>query len=192
MLSTYIQSRSSNPVLVRIVAIVSFSVLTALAARATIYLPFTPVPITLQVLVVLLAGLVLGAKDGAMSQVTYLAAITSGLPLDSAGLGAAAWAGPSAGYLIGFVAGAFVAGYLAEKGLNRNRVLRLIAGMAGVTALYLTGLVWLTCGFLAGDWIAGWRGGVAPFVAVDMAKAVIASLLAEGLGLRLGKPGASH
>src|SRR5512137_2355408 len=132
MLLDRIQSRSSNPALVRAAAIGLFAALTALTARITIPLPFTPVPITLQVMVVLLAGLTLGAKDGALSQIVYVTSITLGLPLDANGLGAAAFASPTAGYLIGFIAGAFVAGYLAERGLNRNRALRLVAGLAGV------------------------------------------------------------
>ncbi|HEY4687735.1 MAG TPA: biotin transporter BioY [Anaerolineae bacterium] len=180
MLSTTIQSRTSNLVLVRVVAIVGFAALTALAARITIELPFTPVPITLQVLAVLLAGLMLGATDGALSQMAYVAAITAGLPLDAGGLGTAVWARPSAGYLIGFVAGAFVAGYLAEKGLHRRRALRFVAGMAGVAVIYLVGAAWLTLGFLGGDWIKGWALGVAPFIVVDVVKAVIASGVAEG------------
>src|SRR5512135_1582582 len=131
MLSTYIRSRTANSTLVRAATIALFVALTALTARVTIPLPFTPVPITLQVMVVLLAGLTLGAKDGALSQIAYVASIAMGLPFDANGLGATAFASPTAGYLIGFIAGAFVAGYLAERGLNRNRPLRLIAGLAG-------------------------------------------------------------
>jgi len=185
MLSTYIQSRSAKPALARLAAMAGFAALTALAARVAIYLPFTPVPITLQVLAVLLAGLALGAKDGALSQAAYVAAIAAGLPLDAGGLGAAVWAKPTAGYLIGFVPGAFVAGYLAEAGLRRSRVLRFIAGMAGVAVIYLIGTTWLTLGFLGGDWTNGWTLGVAPFVVVDMAKAIIAAGMAEGARLAL-------
>ena len=54
---------------------------------------------TLQVLAVLLAGLVLGPRDGALSQLAYLAAITAGLPLDARALGPAVWLTPDAGYL---------------------------------------------------------------------------------------------
>jgi biotin transport system substrate-specific component len=132
MLATQIQTRTSHPALVRVLSIAVFAALTALAARLTINLPFTPVPLTLQVLVVLLAGLTLGAKDGAASQIVYGLAITAGLPLDARGLGPAVWATPSGGFLLGFIAGAFVAGYLAENGLRRNPALRLVAGLAGV------------------------------------------------------------
>lgn len=180
MLSTYIQSRSSNPALVRVVAILGFAALTAVGARLTVELPFTPVPITLQVLAVLLAGLALGAKDGAASQVAYLAAFTAGLPVDAGGLGTAAWTRPSAGYLAGFVLGAFVTGLLAEIGDRRSNVLRFGAALAGVAAIYVVGAAWLTYGFLGGDWALGWSQGIAPFIVIDIAKAVVASGLAEG------------
>ena len=180
MLATQILTRTRHPALVRTLSIMSFAVLTALAARLTLNLPFTPVPITLQVLVVLLAGLALGAKDGAASQLLYVAAITAGLPLDARGLGAGVWATPTGGFLVGFIAGAFVAGYLAEKGLGQNRALRFVAGLAGVAVIYLFGALWLTFGFLGGNLAKGWMLGVAPFILVDLAKAVIASALAEG------------
>ncbi|MBI5304777.1 MAG: biotin transporter BioY [Chloroflexi bacterium] len=173
--------------MVRIVAIVFFAALTALTARIAIPLPFTPVPITLQVLTVLLAGLVLGAKDGAASQVVYLATIAAGVPLDAGGLGALVWLKPTAGYLIGFIPGAFVAGYLAEQGLGRNRVLRFVAGLAGVAVIYLCGVAWLTLGFLGGNWTQGWTQGVAPFIGVDLAKALIASGVAESARVWLKK-----
>ena len=77
----------------RVAAIVIFAAITALTARVTIHLPFTPVPITLQTLAVLLSGLVLGSRGGALAQLTYLGLIATGLPLDANGLGAAAFLG---------------------------------------------------------------------------------------------------
>ncbi len=187
MLAHSIQTRTSHPALVRMLSIAGFAALTALAARVTINLPFTPVPLTLQVLVVLLAGLTLGARDGALSQIVYVAAISAGLPLDARGLGPAVWATPTGGFLLGFIAGAFVAGLLAEHGLRRNHALRLVAGLAGVAVIYLMGMLWLSFGFLGGDLAKGWALGVAPFILVDLAKAVIASSLAEGARLGLSR-----
>jgi biotin transport system substrate-specific component len=158
-------------------------------ARLTLELPFTPVPITLQVLAVLLAGLALGARDGALSQAAYVGAMTAGLPIDAGGLGTAVWARPSAGYLIGFVAGAFVAGWLAEIGDRRSRTIRFVAALGGVAVIYAVGAAWLTYGFLAGDWAQGWLLGVAPFIVVDVAKAIIASALAEGARAALARLG---
>jgi len=190
MLSANFRSLTSSSVQVRILAIVLFAALTALTARITLALPFTPVPITLQVLAVLLAGLTLGAKDGAASQALYLAAIVMGFPLDAGGFGAAVWLKPTAGYLVGFVPGAFVTGYLVEQGLGRSRALRLVAGLVGVAIIYLFGAGWLVLGFLGGNWAQGWAQGVVPFIGVDLAKAVIASGVAESarVGLKRRKP----
>jgi biotin transport system substrate-specific component len=180
MLLSRIQARSSNPALVRVAAIVLFAALTALGARIMIPLPFTPVPITLQVMMVLLAGLTLGAKDGALSQIAYVGTILIGLPFDAKGIGAAVLVSATAGYLIAFIPAAFVTGWLAEKGARGNRAWSFAASLVGVGIIYVMGTAWLTIGFLGGDVAKGWALGVAPFIAVDVIKAVIAAACAEG------------
>lgn len=177
MLATHLHQRVSHSVIVRLLAIAAFTALTALSARVTIDLQ--PVPITLQVLAVLLAGLTLGATDGALSQLAYVVLITAGMPIDAIGLGTLVWVRPSAGYLLGFVAGAFVAGYLAEHGRGRLAVFRYLAGLVGVGVIYAVGAAWLTYGFLGGDWRQGWAAGIQPFLVVDGAKALIATAAAE-------------
>lgn len=180
MLLSRIQSRSSNPALVRAAAIVLFAALTAVSARLTIMLPFTPVPITLQVMIVLLAGLTLGAKGGALSQIIYVATIAIGLPFDAKGIGAVVFASATAGYLIGFIPAAFITGWLAERGARGKRVWSFAASLIGVAVIYLIGTTWLTMGFLGNDWSKGWTLGVAPFIVVDVIKAIIAAVCAEG------------
>ena len=167
----------SSRTLVRIMAIGAFAVLSAVSARVTVNLPFTPVPVTLQVLVVLLAGLVLGPRDGALSQLAYLAAITAGLPLDARMLGPAVWATPTAGYLLGFAAGAFAAGWFAQRLRGRLPGAELLAGAAGTLALYSVGATWLTVFFLHGNISAGFAAGIAPFILIDSLKAAAAALL---------------
>jgi biotin transport system substrate-specific component len=181
MLLSRIQARSSNPALARMAAIVLFAALTALGARIMIPLPFTPVPITLQVMMVLLAGLTLGAKDGALSQIVYVAAIAIGLPFDAKGIGAAVLISATAGYLIAFIPAAFVTGWLAGKGARGNRVWSFIASLVGVAVIYLIGTAWLTIVFLGGDWAKGWTLGIAPFIIGDVIKALIAAACAEGM-----------
>jgi biotin transport system substrate-specific component len=181
MLLNRIQARSANPARVRVAAIVLFAALTALSARIAIPLPFTPVPITLQVMMVLLAGLTLGAKDGALSQIVYVGAILVGLPLDAKGIGAAVLISATAGYLIAFIPAAFVTGWLAEKGARGKRAWSFAASLVGVGIIYVIGTAWLTIGFLGGDVAKGWALGVAPFLAVDAIKALIAAGGAEGL-----------
>ncbi|MCS7259402.1 MAG: biotin transporter BioY [Anaerolineae bacterium] len=158
-------------------AVVLFTLFTILSARITIPLPFTPVPVTMQVLAVLLAGLVLGARGGALSQLLYLAAIAGGLPVDAYGRGAAALSGPTAGYLIGFVAGAFVTGWVAAQ-LSTSRTGRFIAALAGLAAIYLCGVTWLA--FVMGSLEAAVLGGLVPFLGVDLLKAFLAASVAEG------------
>ena len=177
-------SRLRASLLMRLMGIVLFAAFTALAARVTIPLPFTPVPITLQVMVVLLAGLVLGPTAGAASQLTYLAAIAAGLPLDARALGPAALVGPTGGYLIGFAPAAFVAGWLAAK-LSDTRASRLVAALAGVLVIYVCGVAWLAPA--VGGLRAAWTLGVAPFVLLDLAKAVVAAVVAESGRLLLNQ-----
>jgi biotin transport system substrate-specific component len=180
MLLSRIQSRSSNSVLVRVAAILLFAALTAMSARITIVLPFTPVPITLQVMLVLLAGLTLGAKDGALSQIVYVTAIAIGLPFDANGIGTAVFASATAGYLIAFIPAAFATGWLAEKDARGKRMWSFVASLVGVAVIYIIGTAWLTIAFLGGDWVKGWALGIAPFIVVDTIKAMIASACAEG------------
>jgi biotin transport system substrate-specific component len=161
---------------VRLAAVAVFVLLTAVSARITLEIGL--VPVTMQTFAVLLAGLVLGARDGALSQIAYVALIAAGLPLDARGLGAAALFGPTGGYLIGFVAAAFTAGLLTERGANRLWQ-RWLAGVAATAVLYLFGAVHLKL-YAGLDWSAAWSAGVAPFIVVDMVKAVLAAALAEG------------
>ncbi len=177
MLHTQTQAFLSSRALTRIAAVGAFAALSALSARITVNLPFTPIPVTLQVLVVLLAGLVLGPRDGALSQLAYLAAITAGLPLDARMLGPAVWATPTAGYLLGFAAGAFAAGWVAERARGRLPGAELLAGAAGILALYAVGAGWLTVFFLHGNLAAGFTAGIAPFILIDSLKAAAAALL---------------
>ncbi len=155
-----------------------FATLTALTARITISLPFTPVPITLQVMAVLLAGLVLGPRAGAASQLAYLAAIAAGLPLDARGLGPAALFGPTAGYLVGFVPAAFMVGWLARR-LAPGRSGRFLAALVGVAVIYTCGVAWLAAAM--GSLSAALAAGVAPFVLFDLGKALVAAAVAEGV-----------
>lgn len=163
--------------LARTAAILGFAALTGLAARVVI--PLTPVPVTLQVLAVLLAGLVLGPRGGALSQLAYLAAITAGLPLDARMLGPAVWLQPTAGYLVGFVFGAYAAGWVRERLSGRIPGAAFVAGLAGILGIYIPGALWLTVFFLHGDPIKGILLGVAPFIVIDLIKAAAAAALAE-------------
>jgi biotin transport system substrate-specific component len=169
----------------RVAAILVFAAITALTARVTIHLPFTPVPITLQTLAVVLSGLVLGGRAGALAQVAYLGLLATGLPLDANGLGGAAFFGPTAGYLLGFVPAAYVAGRLAEQLATRSWWGNFTAAIAGVLVLYLVGAGWLA--LMLGSWQTAWVAGVAPFILLDLGKAALAAGVTESGKLVFGR-----
>jgi len=161
----------------RLAWMLAFILFTALSSRLSI--PLEPVPFTLQVLVVLLSGLVLGARDGFLAQLGYVSLIAIGLPLDARGLGSAALFGPTGGFLLGFVASAGLVGWLAERGAERL-VWRWLAGLAGVAVIYLLGVLHLAAyaGLPLGR---AWELGAQPFLLLDMLKALLAAGLAESL-----------
>lgn len=158
---------------VRVFAILGVAVLTAIAAQISI--PREPVPITFQVLMVLLAGLVLGTRDGAISQVAYLGGIAANLPIAANGMGAAAFAGPTAGFLYAFPIAAAIVGFLAIKD---SVWVRWIAGLVAVGVIYLIGATYLKS-YLNLSWEAAWAAGVAPFIIIDVLKALLAAMLGE-------------
>lgn len=176
MLRTIDLTRTNNTWL-RLAAIAFFTILMALSAKIT--LEIGAVPFTMQPLVVLLAGMTLGARDGAAAMIAYVLLIAGGLPLDARSLGTAVFASPTWGYLIGFIAAAFVSGLLVEKGANRVWQ-RWLAGLVGVAVIYAFGLpVLMSVAQLGFD--AAWAAGAAPFIAPDAVKALIAAGLVETL-----------
>lgn len=159
-------------------AVAAFTLLTALTAQIEVRIGDF-VPFTLQVFAVVLAGLVLGARAGALSQLAYLLLIRLNLPLAAGGVGAAALTGPTAGYLIGFVAAALVVGWLVEHGAEAIWQ-RWLAGMVGVGVIYALGLLVLMS-LTQMDFSAAWAVGAAPFIIFDLVKVAVAvSLSAAG------------
>ena len=152
-----------------------FAALTAVGAQISI--PIGPVPITLQVLFVLLGGLVLGARLGFLSQLAYVAMGAVGIPV-FAGLqgGFAALYGPTGGYIVAFPIAAFIAGYLTEK--TEKKAGMLAGSLGGIAVIYLLG--WLRLGFfMNGDFESAFTLGVLPFIPVDVIKAALAVLIAD-------------
>ena len=120
------------------------SVVVALTAQIAVPLPFTPVPITGQTFGVLLVGALLGSRRGAMSILAYLTQGMAGLPVFAGGAGGPArFLGPTGGYLLGFVAAAWIVGAFAERGWDRTFP-RAVAAMAlGNAAIFAAGISWL-------------------------------------------------
>ncbi|MDY0388472.1 MAG: biotin transporter BioY [Methanolobus sp.] len=122
-----------------------FAAMMAVAAYIKIPVPVSPVPITLQTLFILLAGAILGARWGTISVIVYLLLGIAGLPVFSGGSsGLGMFFGPTGGYLIGFIFGAFVIGFLCDR-YGRDKVhLNMLFMLAGLFAIYLFGVLQLT------------------------------------------------
>jgi biotin transport system substrate-specific component len=153
-----------------------------LTASAKIQVPFWPVPMTMQTFVVLFLGAALGARLGAAVVLFYLAQGAMGLPVFAGtpekGLGLAYMMGPTGGYLVGFVVGAFIVGWMAEHGWGRS-VPRLFAAMfAGHVAILGIGVLWL--GTLVGMDKA-WALGMAPFYAATVFKTALGAFVVPAL-----------
>ncbi len=152
-----------------------FALATMAAAHMKLWLPFTPVPVTMQTLVVLLAGLCLGKSWGGLSQAKYLTLGFLGLPAFAGGL--AALAAPSGGYLVGFVAAAVIAGGIYSA--LRSTLGAILACLAGTAVIYLCGCLWLVV-LTGGSMPEVLALGVAPFLPGDVLKIAAAVLLVRG------------
>ncbi|MBM3172404.1 MAG: biotin transporter BioY [Chloroflexi bacterium] len=154
--------------------VVGFACLTALCAQISFWLGV--VPITGQTFGVLLSGALLGSRRGALSQLTYLAIGATGIPYWFAlggTIGVARLVGPTGGYLIGFVAAAFIVGWLAERGWDRRVGTAIIAMLAGSIVMYVFGLAWLSRFVPEGTVL---QAGLYPFIVGDLVKIVAAAL----------------
>lgn len=158
------------------VGVIGFALVSAAASQIAIPLPFTPVPITLQPLIVVLAGLMLGPVAGAASMVLYLAAGAAGLPVFApvGAPGIARFLGPTGGYLIAYPAAAFVAGALARRA--PTLLGRWLAATAGVAVILLGGVAQLA--ILNASLGRAVAFGLTPFALLDVVKAFVAALIA--------------
>ncbi len=157
--------------------VVGFSIFLALCAQVSFYLPFTPVPITLQTLAVLLTGAALGSKRGALAMLVYLAEGAIGLRVFAGGVGGfLGLLGVTAGYLWSFPIAAFVVGLLCERGLDRRIVTSALAMLPGTLIIYAIGVTWLAI-MLHISFLKALSFGLVPFIPGDLLKLVIAAAL---------------
>jgi biotin transport system substrate-specific component len=144
----------------------------ALAISAKVQVPFWPVPMTMQTFVVLLIGAAYGWRLGAATVLFYLAQGAAGLPVFAAGGGIAYLAGPTGGFLAGFVLAAAAVGFLAERGFDRRAGTTVLAMLAGMAVIYACGVAWLAT--LTGLQTAVAKGMV-PFLLADAVKIALAA-----------------
>jgi biotin transport system substrate-specific component len=124
-----------------IVVVSLFAALTAVGAF--IKIPIPHVPLTLQTLMVMLSGLILGSRLAAQSQLLYLTIGLLGLPIFAQGGGPGYFLQPSFGFLVGFIAGAYVIGRIAEKAEKLSFPRTLTALILGQAAIYILGIAYL-------------------------------------------------
>lgn len=173
--------RIENKVLVAIkdiVLVLSFAILTGICAKLKIEIG--PIPITMQTFAVLLSGALLGSKRGAASQITYILMGLSGSPWFSRGGGIAYLMSPTFGYIIGFVMAAYLVGWLAERGWDKNFEKAILAMLIGNILIYIPGLFWLVKFVGFGKVLSV---GFYPFIIGDLLKILLAGLL-----LPIGRP----
>ena len=165
----------------------------ALLAQVALPLPFTPVPVTLQTLGVLLVGAALGSRLGAEALGLYLAAGVAGLPVFAGGGAGLAWLlGPTGGYLLGFVAAAWLVGALVERsGSGRRPLPTFLAMLAASAAIYAFGLAGLAGWTLLVGKPVSLPGllalGFYPFALGDLLKAALAAALLPAAWKGLGR-----
>ncbi len=158
--------------------ILGTSWLIAISAQISIYLPISPVPITGQTLVVLLAGLVLGKNRGAAAVAAYLLQGAAGLPFFAGGQsGMIILFGPTGGYLFGFLAAAYIVGMLSELRYRRSVFQAAAALVIGNSIIYIFGLVWLVR--FVGE-AQALQFGLYPFLAGDLLKISLGVVLVGG------------
>ncbi|WP_454287933.1 biotin transporter BioY [Rhizobium arsenicireducens] len=168
------------------------AIIVALGFVPPITLGFIPVPITAQSLGVMLAGVILGARRGALAAVLVILLVAIGLPVLSGGRGGlAVFAGPTVGFLIGWVPAAFATGLIAERfarpGLSavaQTFGFFAAAALGGVVVLYVFGIGYLAFG--AGFGLEKAFLGSMAFIPGDLMKAAIAGL--AGRAVMVGYP----
>ena len=167
----------------RLASMLFLTAMTAAAAQLSVHLPFTPVPFTLQPMIVLVGSAALGPRLAAASQVLYLLLGVAGFPVFAASpilpQGAGRLLGPTGGFLMAYPLAAAVTGWLAGRGFDRRYLTSILAMLAGLAMLFAGGVLWLAYAPAAGA--AGLRTALAtgfyPFVLPDILKVAAAALI---------------
>lgn len=160
-----------------VLLVVGAAAATGLAAQIAVPLPFTPVPLSLQTLTVLLAGAALGPTRGGMAMLLYLVAGMAGVPWFSEQRSGLDF--PSFGYILGFVLAAVVVGVLARRGADRTIIGTVGLMVAGNMLIYALGVAWLASSLGVGVGRA-LELGAFPFLIGDGLKVVLAAGLLPG------------
>lgn len=155
-----------------------FAALTSVGAYISI--PIGPVPIVLQNMFILLTGLMLGKKWGAISVCVYLISGAAGLPVFAGGVGGIGrFAGPTGGYLIGYLPAVYLIGWISEKG-ERRFWIEIAAMILGMLVVYGLGVAWLKQ-YTGKTWPQTLAIGMIPFLIGDAVKIAAAGCIAKAV-----------
>jgi biotin transport system substrate-specific component len=158
-----------------VLLVIAASILIAVSAQIAI--PIWPVPMTMQPVAILLVGAALGSTRGALAAALYLLEGLGGLPVFANGaFGPAVFVGPTAGYLLAFPAGAWIAGRISERAWGRSIGLTVLGMALAIATIHLGGWSWLSTAMGLGAEKA-FLVGVAPFWVSDIVKIAIAATL---------------
>ena len=163
-----IKQNSQTRIFKSLIVIFLGSILLTISAK--IKIPFYPVPMTMQTLVVLLIGMTYGPYLAAVTISLYIMQGLMGFPVFAGGGGIAYIIGPTGGYIIGFLISATFLGLLASKGWGKTWKTTAISMIAGVFIIFLSGITWLSTyiGFEAAI-----LKGFIPFIYADCLKIII-------------------
>lgn len=154
-----------------------FAAITGISAQIRIILPWTPVPVTGQVFVVLLSGTLLGGFYAGLSMIFYLGLGAIGLPW-FAGFRSGLMLGPTLGYLIGFVPAAIFIGTFAYK--HHRLIFQMLIMLIGILIIYLLGAINFAV-VMKTEFFATLKMAVLPFIPFDIAKAIIAGFVSRAV-----------
>lgn len=157
-----------------------------ISAQIAIPLPFTPVPLTLQTFAVLLTAAALGSMRGVAAMALYAVVGAAGFPWFAEA--SSGYSAPSFGYIVGFIAAAFVVGRIAEHGATRSVVRTAGLMVVGNVIIYAVGLVWLK-NSLDASWSDAIAWGLTPFLIGDAIKIAAAAGLLPATWKGLKKAG---
>lgn len=144
-----------------------------LTVSAKVQIPFWPVPLTMQTFVVMVLGLGYGARLGVATVALYLAQGALGMPVFADGGGLPYFAGPTGGFLLGFLPAAALLGHLADRGWHRSLPRALLAALAGDAIIFACGIAWLSALIGFAPAVAN---GLVPFLPGDLLKIAGAGL----------------
>lgn len=171
-----------------VLLVLAGTVLLALSARLQI--PFWPVPMTMQTFAVLVIAMAYGARLGTATVGVYLLQGAMGLPVFASGVGLAYFAGPTGGYLLGFLLAAWLVGGLAERGWDRRVGPTLLAMVLGTLVILVCGVSWLAV-FMqqtgTGGAAEALATGVLPFLPAAVFKVALAAAVLPGVWRLLGR-----